>query len=82
MRAAANAPQLDRLVIEVLARTGLRVGELCALEANAVVRIGATYWLKIPIGKLHTTATCLCTLSWSRWWTPGGPKRPTRTRSF
>jgi len=53
MRAAAVAPALDRLVVEVLARTGLRVGELCALEANAVVRIGATYWLKVPIGKLH-----------------------------
>jgi len=53
MRAAAVAPALDRLVVEVLARTRLRVGELCALEANAVVRIGATYWLKVPIGKLH-----------------------------
>jgi site-specific recombinase XerD len=53
MRVASTAPPLERLVVEVLARTGLRVGELCALEANAVVRIGATHWLKVPIGKLH-----------------------------
>jgi integrase len=53
MRAAANAAPLDRLVVEVLARTGLRVGEPCALEANPVVRTGATHWLKVPIGKLH-----------------------------
>ncbi|HEX4865568.1 MAG TPA: tyrosine-type recombinase/integrase [Acidimicrobiales bacterium] len=53
MRAAALAAPLERLVIEMLARTGLRVGELCALEANAVVRIGATHWLRVPVGKLH-----------------------------
>jgi site-specific recombinase XerD len=53
MRAAAVAEPFDRLVVEVLARTGLRVGELCALEANAVVLIGATHWLRVPIGKLR-----------------------------
>jgi site-specific recombinase XerD len=53
MRAAATAAPLDRLVVEMLARTGLRAGELCALEANAVVRIGATHWLRVPVGKLH-----------------------------
>lgn len=53
MRAAAVAEPLDRLVVEMLARTGLRVGELCALEANAVVRIGAAHWLRVPIGKLR-----------------------------
>ena len=53
MRAAALAAPLDRLVIEMLARTGLRASELCALEANAVVRIGATHWLRVPVGKLH-----------------------------
>lgn len=53
MRSAAVAEPLDRLVVEMLARTGLRVGELCALEANAVVRIGAAHWLRVPLGKLR-----------------------------
>jgi hypothetical protein len=37
----------------MLARTGMRVGELCALRADAVVIIGDAHWLRIPIGKLH-----------------------------
>lgn len=54
MRAARSEPRaLNRLVIEILARTGMRVGELCALEADAVVVIGAFSWLRIPLGKLH-----------------------------
>jgi site-specific recombinase XerD len=53
MRAAATAAPLDRLVVEMLARTGLRAGELCALQADAVVRIGAAHWLRVPVGKLH-----------------------------
>lgn len=53
MRTAAVAEPFDRLIIEMLARTGLRVGEFCALEANAVVRIGASHWLKVPVGKLR-----------------------------
>lgn len=53
MRTAATQPPFDRLVVEMLARTGLRVGELCALEANAVVRIGAAHWLRVPVGKLR-----------------------------
>jgi hypothetical protein len=53
MRAGATAKPLDRLVIEMLARTGLRASELCSLEANAVVRIGATHWLRVPVGELH-----------------------------
>jgi site-specific recombinase XerD len=53
MRAAATAAPLDRLVVEMLARTGLRAGELCNLAADAVVRIGATHWLRVPVGKLH-----------------------------
>jgi hypothetical protein len=32
----------------------MRVSELCALTADAVVRIGDTHWLRIPVGKLHT----------------------------
>jgi hypothetical protein len=37
----------------MLARTGLRVGELCALAADAVVFINSRHWLKVPVGKLH-----------------------------
>jgi integrase len=55
MRAARNEPRLLlRLVIELLGRTGMRVGELCDLEADAVTLIGESHWLRIPVGKLHT----------------------------
>ena len=54
MRAArAQDRPLTRLAVELLARTGMRVGELCSLEADAVVLIGETHWLRIPVGKLH-----------------------------
>lgn len=53
IRAAGQAAPLDRLVVELLARTGMRVGELCNLAADAVVRIGDTQWLRVPVGKLH-----------------------------
>jgi site-specific recombinase XerD len=43
----------DRLVAELLARTGMRAGELADLDADAVVRIGAGHWLRIPLGKLR-----------------------------
>ena len=42
-----------RLAIEMLARTGLRKGELMALTIDAVVQIGSSYWLRVPVGKLH-----------------------------
>jgi integrase len=54
MRAARNEPRpLLRLAIELLGRTGMRVGELCGLEVDAMVKIGDTHWLRIPVGKLH-----------------------------
>jgi site-specific recombinase XerD len=54
MRAARAEPRLLlRVAVELLARTGMRIGELLALEADAVVVIGDTHWLRIPIGKLH-----------------------------
>ena len=53
MRAAADAHPTRRLVIEMLARTGLRVGELCALPRDAVVLMSARHWLRVPVGKLH-----------------------------
>ena len=49
---AADDPR-DRLVVELLARTGMRAGELADLEADAVVQIGAGHWLRIPLGKLR-----------------------------
>jgi site-specific recombinase XerD len=54
MAAARSEPRpLLRLAIELLARTGMRIGELLALEADAMVKIGDTHWLRIPVGKLH-----------------------------
>ncbi len=54
MSAAAAEPDgRDRLVVELLARTGLRAGELCGLDADAVVRIGDGHWLRVPVGKLR-----------------------------
>ena len=52
---AARAHRLPRyrLVIEMLARTGMRAGELCDLAADAVTMIGDAYWLRIPVGKLR-----------------------------
>jgi site-specific recombinase XerD len=51
--AAARAQPLDRLVVEILARTGLRASELCDLDADAVCRIGGAWWLRVPVGKLR-----------------------------
>jgi hypothetical protein len=54
MRALDAEPRLHRRVaIELLARTGMRVGELCDLEPDAVTMIGDAPWLRIPVGKLH-----------------------------
>ena len=53
--AAARAHPLARyrIVAEVLARTGMRAGELCDLAADAVTVIGDAHWLRIPVGKLR-----------------------------
>jgi site-specific recombinase XerD len=54
LRAAQAEPrQLVRVVMEVLLRAGLRVGEFTALRADAVVLIGTAHWLHVPVGKLH-----------------------------
>jgi site-specific recombinase XerD len=54
IRAATTQPRmLVRVVCEVLIRTGLRVSELIALQADAIVTIGAGAWLHVPVGKLH-----------------------------
>ena len=54
LRAArAQKRPLIRLTVEMLLRTGLRVGEFTGLRADAVVQIGAGPWLHVPVGKLH-----------------------------
>lgn len=55
LMAAARAHRIPRyrLVIEMLARTGLRASELCELDADAVTLIGDAYWLRVPVGKLR-----------------------------
>jgi len=58
MAALATDPnRRRRLMVELLARTGMRAGELAALQDDAMYRIGDTYWLRIPIGKLHNERT-------------------------
>jgi site-specific recombinase XerD len=49
----ADPDPLSRLIVELLARTGIRRGELLGLTADAVVQIGSAFWLRIPVGKLH-----------------------------
>jgi site-specific recombinase XerD len=51
--ARASTGPRDRLVVELLARIGMRAGELAGLDAGAVVQIGAGHWLRIPLGKLR-----------------------------
>lgn len=50
---AADPNKRRRLMIELLARTGMRSGELSALEADAMVTMDNTHWLRVPVGKLH-----------------------------
>ena len=51
---AANPKRLlVRVTVEVLLRTGLRVGEFTPLPADAVVQIDAASWLHVPLGKLR-----------------------------
>jgi integrase len=50
---ATETNKRRRLMVELLARTGMRSGELAALASDAMVRIGDTHWLRIPVGKLH-----------------------------
>jgi integrase len=51
--AHAHPDPRTRLVVEMLARTGLRAGELCDLAADAVTQIGDNHWLRVPVGKLR-----------------------------
>jgi site-specific recombinase XerD len=51
--ARADPDPFVRLAVEFLARTGMRKGELIDLAVDAVVQIGSSYWLHVPVGKLH-----------------------------
>jgi site-specific recombinase XerD len=50
---ATDPNRRRRLIVELLARTGMRAGELGGLQDDAMYRISDTYWLRIPLGKLH-----------------------------
>jgi integrase len=50
---ATDPNRRRRLIVELLARTGMRAGELGALRDDAMYRLGDTHWLRIPLGKLH-----------------------------
>jgi integrase len=50
---AADPDRRRRLLVELLARTGMRAGELCGIRDDAMYRVSDTWWLKIPLGKLH-----------------------------
>ena len=52
--ARADPDPFVRLAVEFLARTGLRKGEFLDLTVDSVVQIGSAYWLRVPVGKLHT----------------------------
>ncbi|HXW34833.1 MAG TPA: tyrosine-type recombinase/integrase [Acidimicrobiales bacterium] len=51
--AESEEDQRRRLVVQLLARTGMRVGELYELRANAMECRGGFWWLRVPLGKLH-----------------------------
>lgn len=44
---------LRKLCVLLLARTGMRVGELTMLPADPVVAVGDNHWLHVPVGKLR-----------------------------
>jgi integrase len=50
----AHPDPFTRTAVELLARTGMRSGELLGLTVDSVVQIGSSFWLRVPLGKLHT----------------------------
>ena len=50
---ASDPDPRRRVMVEILAQTGIRVGELSGLDDKAVTLLGDTFSLRIPIGKLH-----------------------------
>ncbi len=54
LQAARNHPDLfTRLCGVTLILTGMRQGEFLGLTADCVVQIGESYWLRVPLGKMH-----------------------------
>jgi integrase len=51
--ARAETDPLTRLCVEMLARTAMRVSELCDLPADTVSCRSGAWWLRVPIGKLR-----------------------------
>jgi integrase len=68
-------------VIELLARTGLRRGELIALTIDAVVQIGSAYWLRVPVGKMRDDRYVPLHPSSRTSSIPGRPSGPATVRS-
>jgi integrase len=52
-QASIEPDPFRKLCVLLLARTGMRVGELTNLPPDPVVRIGDHYWLHVPVGKLR-----------------------------
>jgi site-specific recombinase XerD len=50
---AVDPDRRRRLLVELLARTGMRAGELGGVRDDAVFRVGDRWWLRVPVGKLH-----------------------------
>jgi site-specific recombinase XerD len=50
---ATDGDRRRRLMVELLARTGMRAGELGGITDDAMFKVGDTWWLRIPVGKLH-----------------------------
>ena len=74
---AATDPR-DRLVIEMLSRTGLRASEAAGLAADAVVHIGDGHWLRVPVGKLRNDRLGISPSGGRLVMTLGGTAVPTR----
>jgi site-specific recombinase XerD len=50
---AVDPDRRRRLLVELLARTGMRAGELGGVRDDAMFRVGDRWWLRVPVGKLH-----------------------------
>jgi integrase len=50
---AVDPNRRRRLMVELLARTGMRAGELGGIRDDAMFKVVSTWWLRIPLGKRH-----------------------------